>query len=141
MGELAQRQLEPERDSSKQTVNVGTQGGDLQTRIFSLVVLAGLSWSATPFSGVPLPILNTFSLLAAIIGAQLLMIGLVFSGKTHYAGLVLLIAPLIIYWTAGAGIKWIAPAVGALSLIMVIENIFTRRCGINKLLNINTCGE
>lgn len=122
------------------TANVGTEGGDLQTRIFSLVVLVGLSWSAIPYSGVSLPTLKVFSLFVSIIGTILLMMGLVFARKTHYAGLLLLIVPLIIYWAAGAGIRWMTYSVGTLSVIGVIQNIATRRCGVNKLLNINSCG-
>lgn len=141
MEEPTQGQLDTVGDDPTRKANVGTQGGDFQTRIFSLVVLISLSWSATPYSGISLPVLKIFSLVVAIIGAQLLMIGLVFSGKTHYAGLVLLIVPLIIYWVAGTGITWLAPTIGALSLLMVIENIVTHRCALNRLLNINSSTE
>lgn len=140
MNSTTQNARETPEHVNRLTANVGTVGGDLQTRIFSLVVLVGLSWSAIPYSGVSLPFLKVFSLFVSIIGAFLLMMGLVFSRKTHYAGLVLLIVPLIIYWAAGAGIRWMTYSVGTLSLIGVIQNIATRRCGVNRLLNINSCG-
>jgi hypothetical protein len=42
-------------------------------------------------------------------------------------------------WLAGAGLAWVGVAIGALALADALVNLYTRRCGLNALLGINSC--
>ena len=120
--------------------NVGTEGGDLPTRILASTIVASLVLLSIPTLGVQYSILKITSLVSAQLGAMFLMMGLFFSRKTHFAGVILIPIPLAIAWLAGSGYHWIAVGVGVAFLGQIMLNLVTRRCGINRLLGINsTC--
>jgi cell division protein FtsW (lipid II flippase) len=119
-------------------VNVGIQGGDLPTRYFAAGVMAALTIVASPPLGVAESTLKIFALLAAMCGTMMLMAGLVFSQKTHYAGIVLIPAPFVIFWLAKLDWEWIAVGVGMIVIAAIAQNLVTKRCGVNRLLGISS---
>jgi hypothetical protein len=122
-------------------LNVGLQGGDLPARYYSTGVILALSiLSAPPVQFSPIT-LKLAALLASMSGTMLLMAGLVFSQKTHYAGVLLIPVPFILLWLAGAGLAWLAVIFGLAFTGWGVQNLVTKRCGINKLLGINSCSK
>lgn len=121
--------------------NVGTAGGDLPSRIVVLILLIILTVLAIPAVNVSFAILKIASLVSAQLGAVFLMTGLFFSRKTYFASIVLIPAPLLIMWLVGFGLPWFAVAAGILFVAQDLLNILTRRCGINRILHINSCHE
>jgi len=120
--------------------NVGVAGGDLQTRVVAAVGLGVLIVMIVPAAGVPFTTFKITTLIGAEIGAVLLMLGLFFSKKTHFAGFVLIPIPLLMLWLVGSGQPWLAIVVGLAFLGEGLLNLFTRRCRLNKMLGINSCG-
>ena len=120
-------------------INVGVKGGDLPTRVVAGILVAGITILAAPIVAVSPSIVKIAGLASAEIGSILLMLGLFLAQKTHYAGLLLLPTPLVQIWCVSEGYGWIAVGVGLWILIWIGQNILTRRCGLNKLLGINSC--
>lgn len=119
--------------------NVGTVGGDLPSRIVVTILLITLTALAIPALNIPFSALKIASLASAQLGAVFLMTGLFFSRKTYFAGITLIPAPLLIMWLTGLELPWFAVSVGTLFIVEAIINILTRRCGINRILRINSC--
>jgi hypothetical protein len=67
------------------------------------------------------------------------MAGLVFSQKTHFAGVMLIPTALMIMGLASREWRWAAVLVGLIVLGWITQNLVTKRCGLNKLLGINSC--
>jgi hypothetical protein len=119
--------------------NVGAEGGDLPTRRFALVVMLVLTLVAVPWLGLSYAAVKIVGLAGAIIGTLFLMAGLVFLQKTHFAGLMLIPAPLAIVGLSSVGWRWAAVLAGVVVIGVMVQNLVTRRCGFNKLLGINSC--
>jgi hypothetical protein len=122
-------------------LNVGLQGGDLPARYYSTAVFLALSIATAPPVQLSPITLKISALLASMSGTMLLMAGLVFSQKTHYAGVLLIPVPFIQLWLAGAGQAWLGVLVGLAFAGWGVQNLVTKRCGVNKLLGINSCGK
>ncbi|MDZ7344954.1 MAG: hypothetical protein ONA90_10630 [candidate division KSB1 bacterium] len=119
-------------------INVGVRGGDLPTRYFAGVVISALTIIAVPQVGASFTTLKLSCLLIAMSGTILLMAGLVFSQRTHYAGILLIPAPLLILWLANLNLRWLAVMLGIVVLGWIVQNVVTKRCGVNKLLGISS---
>jgi hypothetical protein len=85
--------------------------------------------------------LKLFSLLASMSGTILLMAGLVFSQKTHFAGIMLIATSLSGMLLASWDLVWVAIMIDLIVLGWIAQNLITKRCGINKLLGIDSCGK
>jgi hypothetical protein len=120
-------------------INVGAEGGDLPTRRFSVIVMLALTIMAVPWLGLSHSALKITALAAAMAGTLFLMAGLVFLQKTHFAGMVLIPAPLAMAGLSSLGWRWAAVLVGIGVIGWLVYNLVTRRCGLNKLLGINSC--
>ncbi|MGH7597614.1 MAG: hypothetical protein ACREOI_14770 [bacterium] len=120
-------------------LNVGLQGGDLPARYYSTGVFLALSIMSAPPVHLSPVALKLSALLASMSGTMLLMAGLVFSQKTHYAGVLLIPVPFILLWLAGAGLAWLGVFVGLAFAGWGVQNLVTKRCGVNRLLGINSC--
>jgi hypothetical protein len=121
--------------------NVGLQGGDLPTRYYAAGVILALSIATAPPVHLAYGALKIAALLASMSGTLLLMAGLVFSQKTHYAGISLIPLPVLLIWLAGAGLAWLAVVLGLTVFGLGVQNLVTKRCGINKLLGVNSCSQ
>lgn len=121
--------------------NVGLQGGDLPARYFAAAVILALSIAAAPPVRIAYSALKISVLLASMSGTMLLMAGLVFSQKTHYAGMSLIPLPFVLLWLAGAGLAWPAVVMGLVFFGFGVQNLVTKRCGVNKLLGVNSCSQ
>jgi hypothetical protein len=44
-------------------------------------------------------------------------------------------------WLAGAGLAWLAVLLGLVFFGFGVQNLATKRCGINKLLGVNSCSQ
>jgi hypothetical protein len=119
--------------------NVGSVGGDLTARRFALVVMLLLTLLAVPWLGLSYGVVKIAGLLGAMAGTLFLMAGLVFLQKTHFAGFVLIPAPLAMVGLSALGWRWAAVLFGAAVIGWVGQNLITRRCGLNQLLGINSC--
>jgi len=119
-------------------INVGTRGGDVQTRWFTAIMIAMLIILVAPPTGVADATLRVVTLAAAMTGTIFLMTGLVFAARTHYAGIVLTTVPLIVKLLITWQARWLAVVIGLLALGGSILNLSTRRCGLNKLLRISS---
>jgi len=122
-------------------INIGFAGGDLPARYFAAAVVLGLTIVAAPPLQFSYSALKIFALIASMSGTILLMAGLVFSQKTHYAGVVLIPAALLIMALAGWGLAWPAVLIGLIALGFMAQNFVTKRCGLNKLFGINSCSK
>lgn len=120
-------------------INVGMIGGDLPTRYFAAGIMLLLTIVIAPPLRVPYSTVKIFCLLASMSGTTLLMAGLVFSQKTHFAGVMLIPAALLMRLLAGWNLSWPAVLVGLVVLGMIGQNLITKRCGINKLFGIQSC--
>ena len=120
-------------------VNVGIEGGDLAARRLALVVMIVLTALSLPWLGVSYSLVKITSLVAAMTGTLFLMGGLVFLQKTHYAGFTLIPAPLAVMGLSSLGWRWAAVLLGLAVIAGMAQNLVTRRCGINRLLGINSC--
>lgn len=120
-------------------VNVGVRGGDLAARRFAMVVTAGLTILALPPVGVSDSALRLVSLVVAMSGTLFLMAGLVFLQKTHYAGIMLIPAAGGMILVAQMGSRVGAVAIGLAFCAVMIFNLVTRRCMLNRLLGIHSC--
>jgi hypothetical protein len=114
-------------------------GGDLASRRFALVVTGGLTLMALPLSGVSENMLKLAALAVGICGTLLLMAGLVFLQKTHYAGIVLIVASGVFLALSGSGTRIGATALGVVFLFIIAANLWNRRCALNQMLGINSC--
>jgi hypothetical protein len=119
-------------------INVGFKGGDLQTRTLTAVLIVAMVVLVAPPTGVSDSAIRIATLGAAMAGAVFLMTGLVFAARTHYAGIVLTVLPLLVKWLVGWELRWIAVVMGLVALSGSILNLTTRRCGVNKLLRISS---
>lgn len=120
-------------------VNVGVRGGDLAARRFAIVVTAGLTLLALPPLGVSDSALRLVALAVAMSGTLLLMAGLVFLQKTHYAGIMLIPSAGGMILVSQAGGRAGAVAIGLVFCAVMIFNLVTRRCMLNRLLGIQSC--
>jgi cell division protein FtsW (lipid II flippase) len=120
-------------------LNVGFAGGDLPARYFAAAVVLFLMIAAAPPLKLSYGTLKIFDLLASMSGTILLMAGLVFSQKTHYAGGMLILTALLMMWLSGREWSWLAVILGVIVLGWMLQNLLTKRCGINKLLGIDSC--
>jgi hypothetical protein len=119
--------------------NVGMVGGDLAARRFALIVMLLLTLIAVPWMGLSYGAVKIAALVGAMAGTLFLMAGLVFLQKTHFAGLVLIPAPLVMVAFSAIGWRWVAVLWGVLVIAWLVQNLVTRRCGLNQLLGINSC--
>lgn len=120
-------------------VNVGMIGGDLPTRYFAAAVILLLTVAAAPPWRLPQSAIKICSLLASMSGTALLMAGLVFSQRTHFAGVMLISSALLMMVLAGWNLSWLAVLVGLIVLAVIGQNLLTKRCGINKWFGIQSC--
>jgi len=120
-------------------VNVGVIGGDLPTRYFAAAIILLLTIVMAPPWRLPYSTLKIFSLFASMGGTALLMAGLVFSQKTHFAGVMLILSALLMMLLAGWNLSWLAVLTGLVALGIIGQNLITRRCGINKFFGIQSC--
>lgn len=120
-------------------VNVGTVGGDLPTRYFAAALILFLTIAVAPPLHVTYGTLKIFSLLASMSGTILLMAGLVFSQKTHFAGVMLIITAFSMMLLASSVSGWVAILIGLIVLGSITQNLLTKRCGINRLFGIQSC--
>ena len=111
----------------------------LAARRFALIVMLLLVLIALPWMGLSYGAVKIFALAGAMAGTLFLMLGLVFLRKTHFAGLVLIPAPLVMVAFSAIGWRWVAGLWGLLVIGWLVQNLVTRRCGLNKLLGINSC--
>ena len=119
--------------------NVGTVGGDLATRRVALVIMLATTFVAVPWFHFTHNALKVVALLGAMTGTLFLMSALVFLKNTHYAGVALIPAPLIMVGLSALNLRWLAVVFGLLVIGGLVQNLITRRCGLNKLLGINSC--
>lgn len=120
-------------------VNVGTVGGDLPTRYFAAAIILFLTIAIAPPLHLTYGMVKIFSLLASMSGTILLMAGLVFSQKTHFAGVMLIINAFSMMLLASRVSGWVAMLIGLIFLGWIAQNLITKRCGINKLFGIQSC--
>ena len=120
-------------------VNVGVRGGDLAARRFAILVTLGLTILALPPIGVSDSALRLAALAVAMSGTLLLMAGLVFLQKTHYAGIMLIPTAGGMLALAQTGSRFGAAALGFVFFIVMAFNLVTRRCMLNRLLGIQSC--
>lgn len=120
-------------------VNVGVRGGDLAARRFAMVVTAGLTILALPSMGVSDSALRLVALVVAMSGTLFLMAGMVFLQKTHYAGIMLVPSAGGMTLLAQMGSRPGAVAVGLVFCGIMVFNLVTRRCLLNRLLGIQSC--
>jgi len=124
---------------SGEAVNVGVAGGDLPARRFALAVTTLLTLLALPPLGVSESTLKLAAILVAMSGTLLLMAGLVFLQKTHYAGAMLIPSAGLILLVSQAGSRMGAVAIGALFCAVMVANLLTCRCPLNRAFGINSC--
>jgi hypothetical protein len=129
------------QDRFKVPLNVGFAGGDLPARYFAAAAVVLLTVLAAPPLQFAFSTLKIFALLASMSGTILLMAGLVFSQKTHFAGVMLIPTSFMMMGLAGWELAWPAVLIGLLVLGWISQNIVTKRCGINKLLGVNSCSK
>ncbi len=124
-------------------LNVGFEGGDLPARYYAAAVIMALAIAAAPPVRLAYSALKISALLASMSGTLLLMAGLVFSQKTHYAGIMLIPLPIVLLWLVGAGASfaWLAVLLGLAFFGWGAQNLVTKRCAVNKLLGINSCSQ
>jgi uncharacterized membrane protein YfhO len=120
-------------------LNVGFAGGDLPARYFAAAVVLLLTIAAAPPLKLSYGALKIFDLLASMTGTILLMAGLAFSQKTHFAGILLILTALLMMGLAGWEWNWVAVLIGVIVLAWIAQNLVTKRCGINKMLGIDSC--
>ena len=72
-------------------------------------------------------------------GVARLLAGLVFSQKTHFAGVMLIPTAFMMTGLASQEWRWVAVLLGLIVLGWITQNLVTKRCGINKLFGINSC--
>lgn len=122
-------------------INVGIRGGDLPTRYFAGIALLWLTLTAFPPLGFSYHALKVSALLVGMSGTILLMSGLVFAQKTHYAGLMLIPAPFVLLALVAWNTHWAAVLAGLLFIGMITINLVTKRCGVNRLFGIVSIDE
>lgn len=122
-----------------EAVNVGAAGGDLPARRFALAVTTSLTILALPPLGVSESMLKLAAILVAMSGTLLLMAGLVFLQKTHYAGVMLIPSAGLILLVSQVGSRMGAVAIGALFCAIMVANLLTCRCPLNRAFGINSC--
>jgi hypothetical protein len=119
--------------------NVGAIGGDLATRRVALGIMLATTFVAIPWFHFTHNALKVVALLGAMTGTLFLMSALVFLRNTHYAGLALIPAPLAMVGLSALNLRWVAVFFGLAVITALVQNLVTRRCGLNKLLGINSC--
>lgn len=122
-------------------INVGIRGGDLPTRYFAGIVILLLTAFAFPPFGFTYSAVKILALLIGMSGTVLLMCGLVFGQKTHYAGLLLIPAPFVILALVSWKITWLAVLMGLTFISMLTFNLVTKRCGVNRFFGIVSVDE
>jgi len=119
--------------------NVGPRGGDLASRRFALIVSATLTVLALPPLSVADGVFRILGLAVALSGALLLMAGMVFLQKAHYAGLMLIPLSCGMVALVHLGSRLGAVVLGIFFCGIMLTNLITRRCGLNRLLGIDSC--
>lgn len=119
--------------------NLGWENGDMQSRLLAVVVMLPLTWIVSPFSWTEIPLAAISSLLTSVLGALLLMTGLVFNQKTHMAGITLLLFPSLMYFAVQNQAPYVGFSLGCIALLWLFQNVLTKKCGLNALLGINSC--
>ena len=119
--------------------NVGERGGDLATRRVAFLAVATLTVLSMPPLQVSVSSLRICALIASMTGTLFLMAGLAFLQKTHFAGITLIPVPLGFSALVGWGLPWLAVGFGVLVLAVMGQNLVTRKCGLNKLMGIDSC--
>ncbi|MGH7657076.1 MAG: hypothetical protein ACREL6_02500 [Gemmatimonadales bacterium] len=130
---VMERFLKPER-------NVGASGGDYAARLAAALLFIMLLLMLVPAFSVPYSNFKIAALVSMEVGLVFLMMGLFLGQMTYFAGINLFFVPLAMLLLRGFGWSWVAFAFGAVFLIMGIQNLVTRRCGLNALLGIRSCG-
>jgi hypothetical protein len=120
-------------------INVGIEGGDITARRFAVVTMLVITLMAVPWLGFSHAAVKIAALLGAMSGTLFLMAGLVFLQKTHFAGLMLLPGPLAMLALSSTGWRWTAVLFGVVFIGWMVQNLVTRRCGLNQLMGINSC--
>jgi hypothetical protein len=120
-------------------LNVGFAGGDLPARYFAAAIVIFLTILAAPPLQFAYSALKIFALLTSMSGTILLMAGLVFSQKTHFAGVMLIPTAFMMMGLASQEWRWAAVLLGLIVLGWIAQNLVTKRCGINKLFGVNSC--
>ena len=119
--------------------NVGAIGGDLATRRVALLIMLAVTFVAVPWFRFSHNALKVVALLGAMTGTLFLMSALVFLKNTHYAGVALIPAPLAMIGLSALDLRWLAVLFGLVVIAGLVQNLVTRRCGLNRLLGINSC--
>lgn len=120
--------------------NVGASGGDYAARLAATLLFIMLTLMVVPEFSIPYSNFKIAALVSVEIGLVFLMMGLFLGQLTYFAGINLLLAPLVMLVLRGFGWSWIAFGVGGVVLAAGIQNLITRRCGLNALLGIRSCG-
>ena len=129
MSALGSRLLRPER-------NVGR--GDFVTRVIASLLLLGLMFLLVPQTHCPFALQKIALLAAAEVGLISLMHALFLRTKTYYAGLQLLLVPLLMFWLVAHHHAVMALIIGALFLLFGLYSLATRRCYLNAALNLSS---
>lgn len=119
--------------------NVGSMGGDLATRRVALAIMLANTFVAVPWFHFTHNALKVVALLGAMTGTLFLMSALVFLKNTHYAGVALIPAPLIMVGLSALNLRWVSVIFGLIVIGGLVQNLVTRRCALNKLIGINSC--
>lgn len=119
--------------------NVGPRGGDLASRRFAIIVSAALTVLALPPLDVTDGVFRILALAVALSGTLLLMAGMVFLQKTHYAGLMLIPLACGMVTLVHLGSRLAAVVLGVFFCTVMLSNLITRRCGLNRMLGIDSC--
>lgn len=120
------------------SMNVGSDGGDLAARRFALAVTIALTVLNLPPLQISPSTLKMASLAAAMSGAVFLMAGLVFLQKTHYAGIMLIPSASGIMAFSQVGSRLGAFLIGLVFSVTIAWQCLTCRCPINRLLGIDS---
>ncbi|MBK7861772.1 MAG: hypothetical protein IPJ65_24780 [Archangiaceae bacterium] len=119
--------------------NVGA--GDFATRVVASLLLAALVVIMLPQMRVAYSLIKISLLFAAELGLVSLMLGLFLRAKTFFAGLQLMVTPLVMLWLARHNHFHSAMAFGLFFLWIGIANLVTRRSRLNHVLNLDSLTE
>ena len=119
-------------------INVGRSGGDLAARRFALAMTVALTILPLPSLELSPSTLKLVSLAVAMSGTVLLMAGLVFLQKTHYAGIMLIPSACAVMAATQMGSRFGASFIGLLFSAAIIWSFRTGRCEINELLGLDS---
>jgi hypothetical protein len=120
------------------SINVGRAGGDLPARRFALLMTIVLTVLPLPSLQVSSSTLKLVSLAVAMSGTVLLIAGLVFLQKTHYAGIMLIPSACAILATTQVGGRLGASLIGFGFSAAIAWHSLTGRCPVNRFLGIDS---